>query len=192
MLKKSLGILLLAASTPAMADISYSYIDVSVMRIDIDDVFFVGGDVEGEIIGIEGSFEVAEDWFLRAAFAQGNLDFGFDLDSAELGVGYKLDITERSDVFATVSYFRSETSSAFGSGEADGLGISAGFRAMLGDRFELNGALSHVDFDDGGDNLFVSAGGLYSFTEQFALGFDIERDPDAVSYGIVGRYYFGN
>ena len=56
----------------------------------------------------------------------------------------------------------------------------------------LTDQIGHVDLDDAGNNTTISAGGLYSFTEQFALGFTVARDPDAVIYGVVGRYYFGN
>ena len=192
MIKKSLGILLLAAAAPTVADISYNYVDGSWQRIEIDDVFVTGADVDGDILGIAGSFEVAEDWFARVAVSQADLDFGFDSDQLLLGIGVKRATSNSSDVFATVDYVRADASSGFGSDSDDGFGISVGVRAMLTESFELHGSLGRVDFDDSSSNTVVSAGGLYNFTDEFAIGFSLAREPDVVRYGIVGRYYFGN
>ena len=192
MLKKSLGVLLLAAATSAVADISYDYVDGSWQRIEIDDVFVTGADVDGDILGIAGSFEVAEDWFARVAISQADLDFGFDNDQVRLGVGWKRAISNSSDVFATVDYVRVDASSGFGSDSADGFGWSVGVRAMLTDAIELNGSLERVYLDGSSNITVVSAGGLYNFTDGFAIGFSLAREPDVVRYGIVGRYYFGN
>ena len=192
MLRKSLGILLLAAAAPAVADdISYNFVDLGYQRIEIDDV--AGIDVDGDGFGIAGSFEIAENWFVQASYAQADFDFGVDFDQTALGVGYKTGISDRSDVFATVNYLRAEVSaSGLGSADDDGFGISVGVRAMLSDTFELNGSIGYVDFDDGGDSTSVSAGGLFNLTETFALGLGIEVDDDVTSYGILGRIYFGN
>ena len=189
MFKKSLGILLLAAASPAMADISYNYVDVGVQRIELDAGVF---EVDGDGFGVAGSFEIAEDWFLQAAYGTLDFDFGVDLDQTVLGIGYKRPLSSTRDVFATVSYVRAEASaSGFSSVDDDGFGISVGIRAMLTDEFEFNGALGYVDLDDGGDNTSVSAGLLYSFTDTFALGVGVDFDEDVTSYGILGRIYFG-
>ncbi len=193
MLKKSLGILLLLAASPAMADISYNYVDLRLQRIEFDDPFGVGVDIDGDGFGIGGSFEIGEDFFLQAGYGQADLDFGFDADELGLGIGYKTAISDRSDVFATLSYLSTEISaSGAGSFDDDGFGISVGVRAMLTDALELNGALGYVDLDESGDNTSVSVGGLYSITDAFALGAGISFDDDATGYGIVGRFYFGN
>lgn len=190
MLRKSLGILLLMAATPAMADISYNYVDLSVQRIELD---VPGADVDGDGIAIGGSFEIAEDWFVQAGYGTADFDFGVDLDQFALGLGYRSAISQTSDVFATVSYLRADVSaSGFGSADDDGFGISVGVRAMLTDVLELNGSIGYVDLDQGGDGTSISAGGLYSFTDTFALGLGIGFDEDVTSYGIVGRIYFGN
>ena len=190
MLRKSLGILLLVAATPAMADLSYNYVDLGVQRIELD---VTGADVDGDGFGIGGSFEIAEDWFVRASHGTADFDFGVDLDQTAIGVGYKSAMSPTSDVFATVNYVRAEVSaSGFGSVDDDGFGISVGVRAMLTDTFELNGSIGYVDFDEGGDDTTFSAGGLYNFNETFALGVNIDVGDDITGYGIVGRLYFGN
>ncbi len=191
MLQKSLGILLLAAAMPAMADISYSYVDGSWQRIEIDDVFVTGADVDGDILGIVGSFEVGEDWFARVAISQADLDFGFDNDQVRLGIGWKRATSNSTDIFATVDFVRVDASSGFGSDSADGFGVSVGARAMLTDAFELNGSFERVYLRDSNNISVVSAGGLYSVTDEFAIGVSLAREPDVVRYGLVGRYYFG-
>ncbi len=190
MLRKSLGILLLVAATPAVADISYNYIDLGVQRIELD---VPGADVDGDGFVIGGSFEIAEDWFVQAGFGTADLDFGIDLDQTVLGLGYKSSISETNDVFATVNYIRAEVSATgLGSADDDGFGISVGVRGMLTENFELNGSIGYIDLDESGDSTSVTAGGLYNFTETFAVGFNIDVDEDIVSYGILGRFYFGN
>ena len=190
MLRKSLGILLLVAATPAVADISYNYVDLGVQRIELD---VPGADVDGDGFAIGGSFEIAEEWFVQAGYGTADFDFGVDLDQFTLGLGYRSAISPTSDVFATVNYLRADVSaSGLGSADDDGFGVSVGVRAMLNDVFELNGSIGYVDLDEGGDGTSVSAGGLYSFTDTFALGVNIGVDEDVTSYGIVGRIYFGN
>jgi len=185
MLKKSLGILLLVAATPAVADISYNYIDLGVQRIELD---VPGADVDGDGFAIGGSFEIADDWFVQAGFGTADFDFGVDFDQTVLGLGYKSSISQTNDVFATVSYVRAE----LGPFDNDGFGISVGVRAMLTENFELNGSIGYVDLDESGDGTSVAAGGLYNFSETFALGFGIDIDEDVTGYGILGRVYFGN
>ncbi|MDJ0748057.1 MAG: porin [Woeseiaceae bacterium] len=190
MFRKSLGILLLVAATPAVADISYNYVDLGFQRIELD---VPGADVDGDGFAIGGSFKIAEDWFVQAGYGTADFDFGIDLDQTALGLGYRSAISPTSDVFATVSYVRAEVSaSGFGSADDDGFGISVGVRAMLTDVLELNGSIGYVDFDDGGDGTSFSAGGLYNFTDTFALGLGIGVEEDVTSYGIFGRIYFGN
>ena len=189
MLKNSLGILLLVAATPAMADISYNYVDFSYQRINIDATVF---DVDGDGFGIGGSFEIAEDWFVQAGYDQADFDSGIDLDQTSIGIGYKWPTSNTRDVFATLNYIRAERStSGFGAVDDDGLGLSVGIRAMPTDNVEVNAALGYVDLDDAGDNITVSVGGLYSFNDAFALGLGTEFDDDVTSYGIFGRFYFG-
>ncbi|MDJ0712285.1 MAG: porin [Woeseiaceae bacterium] len=190
MLKKSLGILLLVAATPAMADISYNYIDLGYQRIELDGGGF---DVDGDGFAIGGSFEIAEDWFVAAGYGTADFDFGVDLDQTAIGLGYKSEISPTSDVFATVSYVRAEVSATgFGSADDSGFGISVGVRAMMSDNFELNGSIGYVDLDDFGDGTSFNAAGLYSFNESFALGVDLGIEEDVTSYGLFGRIYFGN
>ncbi len=192
MLKKSLGILLLVAAAPAIAgDLSYNYIEAGFQRIEFDDV--AGVDVDGDGFGIGGSFELNDDWFIRAGYSTADLDFGIDLDQTILGIGYRADISPATDVFATVSYVRADVSATgFGSFDDDGFGISVGVRGMLTDKVELSGSIGYIDLDEGGDGTSVSAGGLYNFTDMFAAGVGIEVDEDVTTFGILGRLYFGN
>ncbi len=192
MLRKSLGILLLVAAVPAVAgDLSYNYIEAGYQRIEIDDV--AGIDVDGDGFGIGGSFEIGDDWFVRAGYSTADFDFGIDLDQTVLGVGYHADISPNTDVFATVNYVRAEVSaSGFGSVDDDGFGISVGVRGMLTEQVELTGSLGYVDLDDSGDSTTVAAAGFYNFTDMFSAGIAIEVDDDVTTFGILGRLYFGN
>lgn len=188
---KCLVLLLLAVSSPAFADISYNYIDLGAQWVEIDDV--VGIDVDGDGFGIGGSFEIGEDWFVELAYGQADFDFDIELDQWALGFGYHHAMTDNSDVFATLSYISAEVSaSGFGSADDDGFGIAVGIRSYLSDSFELSGALGYVDLDDSGDSTSISLEGLYEFNEVFGLGLGFEFDDDVTTYGVFGRFYFGN
>ena len=188
---KCLVLLLLAVSSPALADISYNYIDLGAQWVEIDDV--AGIDVDGDGFGIGGSFEIGEDWFVQLAYGQADFDFDIELDQWALGFGYHRAMTENNDVFATLSYVSAEVSaSGLGSADDDGFGIAVGVRSMLSDSFELTGALAYVDLDDGGDSTSLGLEGLYSFNDVFALGLGFEFDDDVTTYGVFGRFYFGN
>ena len=82
--------------------------------------------------------------------------------------------------------------SGFGSVDDDGYGVSVGIRGLLSDNVELNGSIAYSDLGDGADGTAFGAGALYSFTENFALGFDVSVDDDVTMYGVGARFYFGS
>lgn len=102
-------------------------------------------------------------------------------------------MSERTDFFATLSYLNAKASArGFESVDEDGYGVALGIRSMLTDSFELNGSIGYADLGDGADGTSFNAGALYSFTENFAIGFDIGVDEDVTLYGIGARFYFGS
>ena len=80
--------------------------------------------------------------------------------------------------------------SGFGSEDEDGFGATIGMRGMVSDQVELFGTLSYVDLGDD-DGTAIGGGALYSFTDTFALGANVEFDDDVTIYGVSARLYFG-
>lgn len=190
MFRKILGVSLVLLATPALAgDLSYDFLGLGYQRVELD---APGSNVDGDGFGINGSFEVADTWFVAAGYSTIDFDFGVDVDQLALGFGHFMPLSPRTDVVATLSYLRADVSaSGFGSGNDDGFGVSVGVRSMLSDQLELDGSITYSDFSDGGDTTSFGAGVLYSFTNTIAVGLDISLDDDVTAYGLGARYYFG-
>jgi outer membrane protein assembly factor BamA len=186
-----LGITLLVFAAPAFAgDLSYNYVQLGYQKIDFDDDIAPGVSIDGDGFGIAGSFEIGESWFVGLGYAKSDFDFGIDLEQTSLGLGWHGPISDKADVFATLSYVQAEVSaSGFGSVDDDGYGVSVGVRGMVSERFELGGSLGYVDFGDG-DGTSFGANALYSITETFAAGVFVETDDDITSYGVGLRVYW--
>lgn len=194
MLRKFFGLTLLLLGAPAMAaDISYNFIEAGYQEIDIDTGFLGGGDIDGDGYAVGGSFELNENWFIAASYAKADFDFGVDLDQLSVGAGYHVPISDNADFYGALSFVRAEVSaSGFGSEDEDGYAATIGLRGMVGERFELNGSLSHIDYGSGGDTTAFGAGALYNFTDMLAAGFSVGIDDDVTTYGIGIRVYFDN
>lgn len=193
MFKQILGIALVFCVSPALAGgFSYNFVELGYQNAEFDDDFG-GFDIDGDGYEIRGSFEVGDSWFVAASYGTLDFDLGVDLDQLSIGGGFYMVLSERVDFFASLSYIDAEVSaSGLGSVDEDGYGVAAGIRGMVTDRFEVNGSLLYTDLGDGADGTAVAAEALYSFSDAFALGFNIETDDDVTIFGIAGRFYFGN
>ena len=193
MFRKTLGVALMLAVSPAFAGgLSYNYIELGYQKAELDDDL-AGISVDGDGFGIRGSFEVGDSWFIGASYGTLGFDFGVDLDQLSVGAGFHMDVSDRADFFASLSYLQAEVSaSGFGSIDENGYGVTIGLRGLAADNFELRGTVAYSDLGDGADGTAFGAGALYSFTDNFALGFDLELDDDVTVYGLGARFYFGN
>lgn len=193
MLKRFLSIVVLLSVSPAFAgDLSYNFVEIGYQKAEFDDDFG-GGSVDGDGYGISGSFEVGDSWFITASYGTLDFDFGVDLDQLSVGGGFYMNLSERVDFFAVVSYIRAEVSaSGFGSADEDGYGVAVGMRGLVTDKVEVSGSISYADLGSGADGTAIGVEGLYSFTDNFALGLGIQTDDDITMYGVSGRFYFGN
>jgi len=193
MFRRFLGVILVFALSPALAgDLSYSFIELGYQKADID-AGLAGIDVDGDGYGIRGSFEVGENWFIPVSYSALSFDLGVDLDQLSAGVGYHGELSSGTDFFATLSYLRAEVSaSGFGSADESGYGATIGVRGMLTDAVELSGSIGYSDLGDGADGTAFGASALYSFTDNFALGFNLGFEEDVTIYGVGARFYFGN
>jgi len=193
MLKRMLGVMLALSVSPAFAGgLSYNFVELGYQNAELDGDF-AGISVDGDGYGISGSFEVGESWFILASYDTLDFDFGVDLDQLSIGGGFYMDLSDRADFYAALSYIQAEVSaSGFGSADEDGYGVTVGMRGMVTDKVELSGSLSYSDLGDGADGTAFGAGALYSLTDTFALGVGLETDDDVTIYGIGARFYFGN
>jgi hypothetical protein len=197
MLRSTLLVILFAFSGAAFADdFSYNNVNVSYGQMNFDDG---SGDADGDIFGVDGSFEISESVFLFAGYGAGDLEddggFSVDVDNWRAGVGYHTSVSESFDLVATLSYENVELSApGLGSVDDSGIGAGVGLRYAASDAFELNAGINYADRGDLEpliDETSIEAGALYNFNETFSVGLSGEWGEDMSTYTLAGRFYFG-
>lgn len=186
-MRSALLILLLAfaASAPA-EEFDYNYFAIGYGTVDFDDI-----EVDGDGFGISGSFEFADAFHAFAQYEIADLDFNVDATEWNLGVGYHTQLSDRVGAFANLSYEYVEVEApGFGSADDNGFGLGVGLRIAATPEFEVATGLKYVDLSDSGDDTAFGLGGLYSFTDLFALGLEGSWTDDVSSYLLTGRFYF--
>jgi hypothetical protein len=206
----SAAVALGVVSAPVFADFSYSNVDVSYVKGDLNNLDGGEGviDADGDGFSLAGSAAFSENLFGFVSFASLSLDdFALDgvsvsapgakvkVEPLTIGVGFHWPLADSVDFVSGVSYERLKVSATDGvdgfSDSENGYGISAGLRGRLGESLELTGTLKYLDL---GDSEFVySIGGRYYFTEAFAAGIDYSKydDVNLGIWGIALRYDFG-
>jgi hypothetical protein len=166
----------------AAAEFNYSYFEGSFVDVEIDDT-----SVDGDGLRLEGSTEVADNFFVRAEYADYDFDFDIDGSSFLIGGGYFHQMSDTFDFIATGSYHQVEVENF----DDDGIGIGGGVRLSVGSGFEIDATLNWVDLDDTGSDTYVDLRGRYAINDRFAatLKFDIGSDTFE-TMGIGIRYNF--
>lgn len=178
---------LLAALLPgaAMADMSYSNVELKYVDVELDNF-----SADGDGFEIAGSYSVGEKVFLLGRWQDQSFDGGIDGTGYEFGAGLHHSLSDSVDFVGTLSYLDSEVEFAGFSASDDGLGLGAGVRAELGDSFQLDASLQYVDFDEAGSDTGLMVGGRYYFNESMALSFGIEDTDGADSFHMGFRWEF--
>jgi len=178
-------------AAPAIADSpSYNFIQAGYQSIELD--LGAGSDVDGDGYGLGVSFEIADNIFGFASFVTSDFDFGVELNQLQAGLGYRLGLTDNTDVFASLAYVYVEVEAGFfGSADDSGYGATIGVRSNVSDLIELFGEVAYVDLGGGSDGTAIGGGIWFNLTDNFALGLGAAFDDDVTSYGASARFYFG-
>jgi hypothetical protein len=178
---------LLAGSAAASEGPRYTYGELGYSQVDFDNF-----NEDADVFGANGSLAVSDKLFLIASYSDGNIDasgFDIDLKQASAGLGMHLPLNSKVDFTADLSYVWAEVDAdGFNSQDDDGYSLRAGIRAMLTPEFELNGGGSYTDVSDDDTALYV--GGVYNFTNMFAVSGNVSVGDNATAYGIGARLYF--
>lgn len=188
MLRSSLILLILAFSASASAEgFEYNFFELGYGTTEFDDI-----NVDGDGFGLGGSYAVNNDIHVFGGYQAVGLDFGIDATTLEAGIGYNTELSPVVDAYARLSYQYVELDAPGVSGVDDnGIGLGVGLRFAASESLELNAGINYVDLSDSGDDTSFSVGGLYDFSDLFALGLGGDWSDDASSYTLVGRFYFG-
>lgn len=164
----------------------YTYVDASLVNTEIE----VGpADVDGDGIAINGSFGLTDNVNLVYGYSDQDYDFNIDGSTMNVGVGFHTDINSDIDFVADVQYIDVSVDTPVGSADEDGLGISGGIRAHVGDSLELDAGLQYVDLDD--SDTVLKVGGRYYFNDSFALSAGISDADAGMSWSVGVRAEFG-
>ena len=204
----------LPVSSPA-AQFSYSYLELTAdtSKTENKAAAPLEKDAHGRLLGLAGSFEVSNSFYVKGAWSREVKEFGNEvvrtpvrLDSEQtvfaLGVGYHLDPGERTSIYAealAIPDFEVEhriplvvpsqsgpPSVSTQDSTIDGNGLSAaiGVRHFLGKRLELEGQLSRIHTRAD----VLRTGGQISDSEtMFRVGAHVHPG-DAVSVGAFVSY----
>lgn len=167
-------------------DLSYSYVQGGYERVDLD----VGGSVDGDGFNFGGAVQVAENWHILANYSSTDFDFGIDFSQATIGAGYHNPISRNTDWFGELFFVRAEADGFGASADDSGIGARLGLRSMISPDFELFGAISHIDLDDGVSGTGIGGGFWYTLSGNLAVGLSASFDDDATAYGLGLRLYF--
>ena len=179
-------------TSPAMAQgPSFNFVELGYNSSEFD--VGNGVDVDGDGFAVGGSFEIGENMFVFASYADTDFDFSLDISALQVGLGWHTSISQTADIVARVAYVDAEIGlSGFGSVDESGYGLGIGVRNDVSVLVELYGEISYVDLGDDADNTAFGAGIYFNMTRAFALGLGAAFDDDATSYGVSGRFYFGD
>ena len=172
------------------SDISYRYLELGYVNIDIDDVL-PGINADGEGGGIRFSIPVHPNVHLFAGYTDVNFDFDVDVTTWTAGVGYNYSVADKTDIVARVGYADGKERSGGVSVDDNGYALGIGLRHMLVsdyirasvlDGIELQGHVDYVDFDDFGDDTTLTAGALFHFNPVIAVGIEGTWGSDSSGY----------
>ena len=188
-----------AAQQSRTQPFNYTYVELSYDESDFD--LGDDGDGDGDGLTLSGSFEINEDWHAYAAFANSDVDLGFDLgfdlgnfgidvDTWTIGAGYRYPLRDDVDIYGRVLYISTDAEASRGPFRADddGLGLQARLRFRVSDEFEVEGGIQHVDVANSDTSLQASA--RYHFNDNFSAGIALTFAGDTDSFGINARYSF--
>lgn len=185
MFKKLCLATLLAVPAVSMAEgLSYNYVEAGYVTVDVD-----GGGKNPDGFGVAGSFQFAPMVFGQAGYSM--LSSGpIDLNTFAAGLGLRHGVTDTVDLVGGVgALFAKVDVDGLGSDDDTGYYVSAGARALVLPKLEVNGGINYSNvFDDG--NTSYSLGGVLSFTPQLALVGGLGFDSDATTFTVGGRFSF--
>jgi len=174
-------------AAPALADdLNYTYIEGGYVDTELDG----GIDVDGDGLLLEASFAITESLFVAGGYTTQDFDLGVDYDRVQVGVGGHVSLAPNFDLVGQLSYVDVTVDTPFGDFDDDGFGAMVGVRSRILEVVELEGGLSYVDLDDGGDDTALNLRGRYYFTPALAAGVGLDIGDDVTTWRATLRYQF--
>ena len=176
----TLGALLLFTSAELQAaGFNYSYFEFGYRSVNGD----TEEDVDGDILSVGGSFEVAGNINALVKYEAGDFDFGIDTKLFGIGLGYHTSVAKTTDVTVSVQFVDAEVESSIGSDDDTGFQAQAGVRFAKNPRFELHGDVIHTDLFEETDTA-VNVGIRVRVANDKSFDVHYENGEDESGFGI--------
>jgi hypothetical protein len=175
------------SSKPAKSGFDYTYAELGYDKHDFD-VEGAPSGIDGDGFTLSGSVAVADAWHVYASYGTANLDFGIDLDTWALGLGYSYPLKPDIDLYGRVLYIDTTADLGPRTEHDNGLGLQFRVRGRVNDKVEVEGGIQYLDVASSDTSLQASV--RYYFTRAFSAGLGITFGGDADGLGINARYSF--
>lgn len=199
-------------SAKAADDLSYSYLEVDYVNLNIDEIGDSGSTLDdldnGGDWGLRGSFELSPNWFAFGNYSVTDADASFiddqnlffsantDINCLDLGAGFHNPLNARTDVVLRVAYTNidsdgfnfggtsSNSLSDLNDDSSDGFLIDASLRSQIVDNMEGSFSVRYTDLEQF-DNYSIIGNFMYEFSPSIGLNSGLEAG-DIISHFLVG------
>jgi hypothetical protein len=175
------------ASKSARSGFDYNYAELSYDKHDVD-ISRAPDNIDGDGFTLSGSFKVGDDWHVYGSYATANVDFGINVDTWALGLGYSYALKPNVDLYGRVLYIDQSASSGQFSAHDNGLGLQFRVRGRVNDKVELEGGIQYLDVASTDTSLQGSV--RYYFSRALSAGVGITFGGDQDGLGVNVRYSF--
>jgi hypothetical protein len=175
------------AAKPAKSQFSYSYVELGYAKSDFE-VEGAPDNIDGDGFTLSGSVKLSDEWHLYASDSSANLDFGINLDTWTLGLGYSHSLKPNIDLYGRVLYIDSAADLGATTSHDNGLGLQFRVRGRVNDKVEVEGGIQYIDVASSDTALQASV--RYYFTRAFSAGVGVTFGGDADGLAINARYSF--
>ena len=125
---------------------------------------------------------------MYASYGTANLDFGIDVDTWALGLGYSYSVKPNVDLYGRVLYIDQSASAGQFSAHDNGLGLQFRVRGRVNDKVEVEGGIQYLDVASSDTSLQASV--RYYFTRAFSAGVGVTFGGHQDGLGVNARYSF--
>ena len=169
--------------------LSYDYVGVGYLDIDVDGAGFSG-------FGVFGSTSITESAFIYGdyATAESNDKYGtyyfsdnIDINELNFGFGFHVPVNATTDFVGTIAYVKAEIEADAASFSAEGKGhvLSVGARTRATNKLELEFVISHADIEDTTETGYGFDARFYANKQaSFGLGYATSDDVDTIGFDV--------
>lgn len=212
-----IGLVSYSAFSVAAEDLSYSYLELDYINLNIDEVGDSGSVLDdldnGGGWGIRGAYELGSNWFLFGQYSVTDADATFiddqnllfragtDINRLDIGAGFHNPVNSSTDLIVRAAYtdidsdgfnFGGTSSNSFGDlndDSSDGFFIDAALRSQLLRQLEGSFGVRYTDLQQI-DNFSIIGNLMYEFTPTLGLNLGLEAG-DSISHILFGiRFSF--